>query len=543
MFSTTIKPSERWRAKLIPGAKIGEANSLTLPNRYPSLVVYSWLVPGTQLDLKSYETANVEDREPVLGHPLLKPHQQEAFGFISKRDNVLLGDAPGVGKTLSVLASITTNALVIAPASLLHSAWLAQAKEFRPDLKVVVVDGSRKKREQILEEPADLYVMSYEAARTHTRLDRYGSVRLKDSEKLEGSLNRDWDMVVLDEGHRIKNPKSKTARACWRIAKTAAKRIVLTGTPVSNSPVDLWSIYRFLDPDLWTSRSAFIDLFLETRVLRFGSREVTEIGGVHPPMQSYFDKIINYYMMRRTLEDVGDPPEIIRQTRFCTLGVSQKRQYKELDSENILRHADDYVVLADPLVKSMRLHQLSQAPLMLTEDEEAEQGLAISMQAPSPKVSLLVDTLTDIDGPVVVFSHSKQLAYLAVDKVKDCRLVCGDTSKLETARHVEDFQAGKFKVLIATLGSLSEGVTLTAASTLIFLQRSFSLVQSVQAEARIRRITSKVESVRIIDLVCGDTLDELPAKAIAEKDSMFQKIIEDPRKILAYSRGVPPSSA
>ena len=528
--------------RLVPGGKFHLDNVFQFPAYYPSLAIFKHLQPDYELDLDEVESEVKACREPYPDHgTVMFDHQAVAFNFIHCKRSSLIADAPGVGKTLPAILSIPEggSSLVLAPASLLSAAWLAQIEQFRPELSAIIVRGNRKQREKLLDTPADVHIISYESARTHSAIKHYGSTKLSNKDKTEGPLNQFWDLIILDEAHRIKNPKSKTARMCWKLAENCDKRVALTGTPISNSPIDIWSILRFLDPDIWTSRTRFIDLFLEVHLEKVGTMQFQRIGGVHPPMQKLFDKLINFYMLRRTLEEIADPPKVIHQTRYAPMLSRQRSQYRVLKKDSQIWTDDnkDYIIDAEPLTKSMRLHQIAQAAVHLEQDDLADQGYVIKMTGDSGKIQVLKDTLKDIpdDEQIVIYTQSRQLARHALAAVKDATIIDGHTKHKDRENNLSKFIAGDNRYLIATLGALSEGVTLNNAATLIFLQRSFSFVHSVQAEARIRRINSETDTVRIIDIITEGTIDELPLKAITDKTGMFKEIIEDPRLRLEHS--------
>ena len=217
----------------------------------------------------------------------------------------------------------------------------------------------------------------------------------------------------------------------------------------------------------------------------------------------------------------------------------QRSQYRVLKKDSQIWTDDnkDYIIDAEPLTKSMRLHQIAQAAVHLEQDDLADQGYVIKMTGDSGKIQVLKDTLKDIpdDEQIVIYTQSRQLARHALAAVKDATIIDGHTKHKDRENNLSKFIAGDNRYLIATLGALSEGVTLNNAATLIFLQRSFSFVHSVQAEARIRRINSETDTVRIIDIITEGTIDELPLKAITDKTGMFKEIIEDPRLRLEHS--------
>jgi SNF2 family DNA or RNA helicase len=155
----------------------------------------------------------------------------------------------------------------------------------------------------------------------------------------------------------------------------------------------------------------------------------------------------------------------------------------------------------------------------------------VRLSEPSSKLDALEDVLLELgDQPVVVFADSRQLIDLAfarfVDKVP-CAKITGPIATKEREVAVENFQDGLVRIMFATVGAGGEGITLTAASTAVFLQRPWSLVQSKQAEDRLHRIGQDAENVLYIDLVTADTVEERVFEALMEKGEMLEDLVRD----------------
>jgi SNF2 family DNA or RNA helicase len=157
------------------------------------------------------------------------------------------------------------------------------------------------------------------------------------------------------------------------------------------------------------------------------------------------------------------------------------------------------------------------------------------MKAPSWKVDALLEVLDERPGsPVVCFTPSRQLTMLAGQAASAAGLsvgyVVGGQSAAERTQAVELFQAGKFDVLCATTGAGGVGLTLTAAGTVVFLQRPWSLVEALQAEDRCHRIGSEIhDSVEIIDIVAANTVDSRVRNVLREKAGQLADLLQDPR--------------
>lgn len=381
--------------------------------------------------------------------------------------------------------------------------------------------------------PPDVVVVNWEALRIHSRLAPYGSVRLSDAEKTPGELNRPWGAVVADEAHRAKEPKAKQTRALWAIGRSAEHRYALTGTPIANSPADLWAILNFVSPDEWPARTKYIDRYCMTSWNAFGGVDVV---GIRPELRDEFFAVVDPRFLRRS-KDIVLPwlPPKVHLTRRIELPAKQAKAYKEL-RDGMVAGLDSGTLLAlDPLTLLGRLSQLASSYADVQPDG------TVQLSEPSGKLDELDAILDELgDEPVVVFAASRQLIDLAAARLEKRGVTFGkitgtvSTDEREWAK--EAFMAGRLQVLLLTLGAGSEGLTLTRARHLVFLQRSWSLVENRQAEDRIHRPGAEQhESVFIHDIVAAGTVEDDLLSALDAKGGMLEQIVRDKellRKVL-----------
>jgi SNF2 family DNA or RNA helicase len=158
------------------------------------------------------------------------------------------------------------------------------------------------------------------------------------------------------------------------------------------------------------------------------------------------------------------------------------------------------------------------------------------LQQPSCKIDALLEIANDIGKPLVVFAMSKKLVKLAnVALVKagfKTRMITGDQSMLDRQIAVDDFQRGDVDVILLTTGAGGEGITLTRADTVVFLQRSWSNVQNLQAEDRIHRLGGEAhDSISVIDIVTTGTVDWNVRERLSEKQESLDEITQDPERL------------
>jgi len=460
--------------------------------------------------------------------------------------NSILADDMGLGKTVQALVALDfvrgvsltddADALVVTTNSMKFK-WADEAKRWAPGWQsVVVIDGSAdKRRKQIATAPAGtLFVTNWESLRTHSRLAGFGSIHLTPAEKTPRDLNlRNLKVVIADEAHKAKDPKAQQTRALRALAHGATVW-ALTGTPVSNTPNDLWALLHLMDPVVWASRSAFQDRYVYGYQADWGFEPI----GWNVATKDELFRFVDQYMLRRSKTEVlTELPAKTYETRVIDLTPKQAKAYKEMRKEMMANIDGELLTVDNALVKLLRLSQIASATPVLKDGE------VVALEDPSNKVQALLDILDEGDGtePVVVFAASRKLIdlveqHLDKKKVSSVRITGAEGSELR-ALHVRQFQEGAVRVALCTFGAGSEGITLTRASTAIFLQRPWSLVQSRQAEDRIHRIGQDADKVLIIDLVSRGTVDAKVHEALVVKGEHLESVVRDRDRLAAMLEG------
>jgi SWI/SNF-related matrix-associated actin-dependent regulator 1 of chromatin subfamily A len=468
----------------------------------------------------------------VSGNAALYPYQRTGVDFLVKAGSAILADEMGTGKTAQTIQAVEQleafPALVICPNGLKRT-WQEEYAKWAPHRDVVIVQGSAAKRRAILEEDHDVYIINWESLRYHSRLAGYGSIKLSDKEKELKELNLAWGAVIADEAHKAKAPKAKQTRALWAVGSLARHRFALTGTPVANTPEDLWSLLHFVAPEEWPARSKYIDRFCHTAWNAFGGIDVL---GIKPEVMGEFYGCIDTRFLRRPKALVLPwlPPKVY-ETRYVEMTPKQRAAYKQLEKESIADLPGGTLLSFEGLSTYARLTQFASAAARLEGDD-------VVLEMPSSKVEALCDLLEEMGNePLVVFAASKQLINLAEARMDALKITCaritGDEHTAVRDRAKDDFMAGRVRVLFATLAAGSEGLTLTRAATLAFLNRSASLIQNLQAEDRIHRPGQEAEKVTIIDFVAPGTIEEDNVALLASKRDKAEEINRDKKAVAA----------
>ena len=500
---------------------------------------------------------------PMFG--ALYPFQRAGVGFMVTAGSALNADEMGLGKSVQAIASLeylgadAYPALIVCPNTMKHS-WADEFAKWAPGRVVSIITGTPKKREAAIEAiasgEAQVGIINYEALQSYTRLQGYGQITLTEADKTEGPLNAiPFASIIADEAHKVKDPKAKRTRALWYMGDRASHRFALTGTPVANSPEDVWALMRFVAPHEYPWKTAFIERYaLET----YNVYGFSVVAGLKSETSEELFKILDPRFVRR-LKSVVLPqlPEKVYTTRYVTMttpgGVKTKqgKAYDDMRKE-MLAALDSGVLLAtSPLVQATRLVQFASAYGELVPsgevDAEGNPKSNLILTDPSCKADALEEILLEVgDGQVVVFAESKQLINLCHDRLVKASdkdgvfagwefgLITGDVPDYQRAANVQRFQNGEIKVLLLTLAAGGEGLTLTAASTAVFLQRSFNAVQNVQAEDRIHRIGQAADSVNIIDVITEGTIEERVRDVLITKAEMLEEIARDETTIKAW---------
>jgi len=481
----------------------------------------------------------------------LKPFQRAGVAYLYLTGRAGLYDEMGTGKTVQLIRTLQVlekldrepfPALIVCPNSLKNTVWLRELAEWAPELDVVVVDGSMAKRREQLTTPADVYVINYDLLKLHSRLAPFGSVRLTEAQKTPKELNQlGHRTIIFDEAHRlchvggkqVRNddgtkttvPSSQQTLAAFAVAHQAEHRFALTGTPVNDHVGDLWGLLHAVLPDWFPSRTRYLDRYAEKSYGLWGGSEVI---GINPATEPEF-RAVTTPLFRRVLKRVALPqlpPKLPTVYRETPMGAKQAKAYRQMEL-TMLAQLNEILVARTPIEQFTRLVQFASAAAEIDEDGN------VRLTGASPKVDDLVDFLGELDPkPLVVAAESRQLIELAAERLKRERvshgLVTGALSPYERAENVRRFQEGRLRVMLLTLGAGAEGLTLTRADTMLFMQRSFSPLRNTQGEDRIYRIGSEIhEAITIVEQIAPDTVEERRRDTLERKGVRIEEVLQD----------------
>jgi SWI/SNF-related matrix-associated actin-dependent regulator of chromatin subfamily A-like protein 1 len=436
-------------------------------------------------------------REPP---PPALPHQEVGSKFLEERTAAALLDEQGLGKSRQLLDAICASrssgeldgALIVCP-NTIKPTWGEEIERFT-DLPYALFGSGRKARRLAFQSlKAAFYVINYEAVSAEIA-------------SLKALLRFKRMALVLDESHRIKSPLARITQSIHLLSPLAARRYIMSGTPVANKPEDLWSQYFFLDHG-----TALGETFDD-----FKSRYFRPSGG-YTRMAELRERIQDLSLRREKEGSVQLPTKTIIKIPV-QLNGRQREMYEELraslalwvtslSGQEILTQAENI------LTRLLRLAQLASNPALID---------AAYAEVPS-KFGVLDDLLSRYlrqpDEKVIVWTSFVENISALRKRFVHLKPVCirGGMDSAAKQRSVKAFKKDdQVRLLIANPAAAREGLTLTEASTAIYIDRTFNLVDFLQSQDRIHRL-SQTRPCNILLLMAEGTIDEYVDFSLEQK--------------------------
>ena len=456
----------------------------------------------------------------------LYPHQRTAVEWFLTTEHGLLGDDMGLGKTISVLSMFSElrwrgdieKMIIVCPNSLVKN-WLKEAKAWLPKLRFESSPKGASFRRSFFRklqsyDYCDVVVVNFESFRSPQVLA-----------PLMEWVDSHATFLCIDESQRAKNPQSKSFEALQKMAPLARRRILLSGTPAPKDITDLWTQVFLIDLGerfgrdffRWLENIAVLgNKFSKIGVVEFKEREVERI------------KLrVREILLRRRKEDVIDLPEKVFSTRYVEMHGSQKRRYDEVCKTLKVRMTSMsgkafYRDIDNTLEEFLRAVQIASNPRLVDETFMGESAKFIELD------QLLYELIEEQDEKVVVWTN-----YLV--NVRELRVrykkygafaFSGEQSVDERAHAVEEFQKrdSGFRVLIAVPAAGGVGITLTAARTAIYLDKTWNGEHWLQSIDRVHRIGQE-GVVNIVSLESG-RVDGLISSNLEKKEMFLRDLLD-----------------
>ena len=336
-------------------------------------------------------------------------------------------------------------------------------------------------------------------------------------------------LLGIDESTTIKNPTAKRTKSILKIGNLASYRRILTGSPVTKSPLDLFSQCKFLDPYHlgYDSYYAYRSRYAHMLDRNFGGRRVQIVGSYR--RLDELAKKLESFSYRVLKEDCLDLPDKVFVTRNVELTDEQKKLYATMKSAAIAMIEGKVMSSANALTQMMRLHQITCGTF------KADDGTV--RQVPSNRLNELMNVVEETDGKVIIWATYREDIKKIVAALKKAY---GEASTVEyhggvdakvRQGHIAQFQdvKGPTRYFVGNPQTGGYGITLTAANTVIYFSNSYDLEKRLQSEDRAHRI-GQTGSVLYIDLIAEKTIDEKIVKALRTKVNIANEIMGEDLK-------------
>ena len=445
----------------------------------------------------------------------LRPYQLDGLKWLwwlySNELGGLLADEMGLGKTHQAMGLIsliqdkkkTSKALVVAPTSVLDH-WEDKMQKFTPNISLFTFYGSSRKNE---------IPKITQKGHYNTIITSYG-ILLRDIELLK-EIN--WDLVILDEAHLVKNQLTRTYKAACKLNSTM--RLCLTGTPLENDLIELKNLFDFIVPG-----------YLGTNV-EFKKRYLDQSATMNdnPLLEAELNRLLHPFKLRRKKTDViKDLPDKVEDIKYCHLNQNQKNIYNQavnLRAKSIvegLKNNDSSIPYIHIFSLISLLKQICNDPALI---DPSYEGVS------SGKLELfdeLIQESLESDFKVVVFSQYAKMVKrlsnrLSEQNISHVTLTGQSTNRGKIVRKFQEDDS--IKVFIGSLLAGGTGIDLTKANVVIHFDRWWNSAKENQATDRIHRI-GQSKNVQVYKLVTKDTLEEKIDKIISSKKDIFEKFVD-----------------
>ena len=464
-----------------------------------------WIVKRYSDDLDILEKSQAVDSDknyPVPAGLDYYGYQKAGIEYCLDKDNILIGDEMGLGKTVQAIGVINVNkpkdVLIVSPASLKLN-WKKELETWLVDKREVQVIMSGKDN---LDEKQDIVIVNYDVLQKYQEL-----------------LDKKWSLVIMDEVHYLKNPDAQRTKAALSVQ--ADKKIMLTGTPIPNRPIEIQAVAGYLDDKSFGNRFGFGKRYAslhKKQVTR--NKSVWDWSGASN-LDELQRRLRQSFMIRRKKDEVlKDLPAKVKQIIELPYESYKKEikaeysAFEDYNNKNKNPNVDPYSLDADQFSTSIDFASMSSQRKATAEK----------------KVKAVVEHLESFNEPVVVMAHHRDvIAQLEAELIKQDKKVVvltGEKNQVERNEAVEAFQSGQADVFIGSIKAAGVGLTLTRASKMVFAELDWVPSDIAQAEDRIHRIGQE-SSVLIQYIVVESSLDAVFAKKIVDKTKVAARALDD----------------
>ena len=424
----------------------------------------------------------------------LRDYQVSGFEFFKTLSDYqfggILADEMGLGKTIQTIAFLLSNKdkknIVITPTALIYN-WKNELEKFAPTLKVGLLHAAKSEREKILDniDNYDVILTTYTTYKND--IDKYKNIN--------------FDYCIIDEAQNIKNPDAIITKAIKNV--NAKVRFALTGTPIENNLMELWSIFDFIMPGYLYNKSKFKSIFVNN------DKNIIELKNLIKP-----------FILRRTKKEViTELPDKIEQKIIIDLEKEHKRAYKgyvNLITRKIKENNQDNITVFSYLTK---LRQLCLSPELMVKN----------YQGKNSKLDVLINIINDSsDEKILVFSQFTKVLEVIGKRLNEENIsysyLDGKTSAKDRVKLVEEFNTNNNKVFLISLKAGGTGLNLTSANIVVHFDPWWNPAVEDQASDRAHRIGQK-NVVNVIKLIAKGTAEERVINLQETKKELIEDVI------------------
>ena len=424
----------------------------------------------------------------------LRDYQVSGFEFFKTLSDYqfggILADEMGLGKTIQTIAFLLSNkdkkSIVITPTALIYN-WKNELEKFAPTLKVGLLHAAKSEREKILDniDNYDVILTTYTTYKND--IDKYKNIS--------------FDYCIIDEAQNIKNPDAIITKAIKNV--NAKVKFALTGTPIENNLMELWSIFDFIMPGYLYNKSKFKSIFVNN------DKNIIELKNLIKP-----------FILRRTKKEViTELPDKIEQKIIIDLEKEHKRAYKgyvNLITRKIKENNQDNITVFSYLTK---LRQLCLSPELMVKN----------YQGRNSKLDVLINIINDSsDEKILVFSQFTKVLEVIGKRLNEENIsysyLDGKTSAKDRVKLVEEFNTNNNKVFLISLKAGGTGLNLTSANIVVHFDPWWNPAVEDQASDRAHRIGQK-NVVNVIKLIAKDTAEERVINLQETKKELIEDVI------------------
>jgi len=471
---------------------------------------------------------NIKEATQTTIQNRLYPYQREDVEWIIQHPRCIVGSVMGLGKSIEAMAvadRLQARHILIVCKKTMVSSWFWMLDQW-------LGEGALTPHE---DNQYDHKLAGLDLNMPRFVVVNYDLISIEKYRNL--LLDVKWDMIVFDEAHHLKNHDAKRTRNAYLLVPRVPRLLFMTGTPIRNTPMDLFPLFQMMNSREYHNWRTWRDWFCvveeeEIWMKPKGSTRAVPrlIKRILPGTKNEdaLKQLLSLYMVRREKTEVMKdlPP---KQYRVVPVELGPERiQYDTMKAEYFAL-LDSGVEISAPaaIAQLTRLRQICcDANTLLPEPPRAS--------TPSNKTLALLDVIDETDGKLVVFTYFERYARILCDvlakKNIQYRTITGQIKSNERLRAELDFQNdADVKVLVGTIGAAGEGLTLTAADTVVFCDLAWTPATNEQCEDRVYGRVDKgletTKSVLIVDLYCQQTVEQHVHDIVRAKEQMIERII------------------